>query len=174
VPSLSLASNLLLTRTEAVAQTGLAGLLGWLNMDRLQEQAQGIIDQYRVKANGPQAAARSLSGGNLQKFIVGREIEAKPRVLIVAQPTWGVDVGAAAQIRSALVALRDAGCAVLVISEELDELMELSDRILVIANGRLSPSIARVHATVDQIGVWMSGLWDDKAPTQQEKQHVQA
>ena len=174
VPSLSLAANLLLTRTEAVAQTGLAGLLGWLNMDRLQEQAQGIIDQYRVKANGPQAAARSLSGGNLQKFIVGREIEAKPRVLIVAQPTWGVDVGAAAQIRSALVALRDAGCAVLVISEELDELMELSDRILVIANGRLSPSIARVHATVDQIGVWMSGLWDDKAPTQQEKQHVQA
>jgi general nucleoside transport system ATP-binding protein len=174
VPSLSLAANLLLTRDEAVSQAGLPGFLGWLNMDRLQAQAQGIIDQYRVKANGPQATAKSLSGGNLQKFIVGREIEAKPRVLIVSQPTWGVDVGAAAQIRAALVALRDAGCAVLVVSEELDELMELSDRILVIANGRLSPSIARVHATVDQIGVWMSGLWDEKAMNQQERPHVQA
>jgi simple sugar transport system ATP-binding protein len=95
-------------------------------------------------------------------------------VLIVSQPTWGVDVGAAAQIRAALVALRDAGCAVLVISEELDELLELSDRIHVIANGRLSPSIARMHATVDQIGIWMSGLWENSALGQQETAHVQA
>lgn len=174
VPSLSLAANLLLTRNEAVAQTGLRGVLGWLDIDALREQAQGIIDRYRVKAGGPDAAARSLSGGNLQKFIVGREIEANPRVLIVSQPTWGVDVGAAAQIRAALVALRDAGCAVLVISEELDELLELSDRIHVIANGRLSPSVARMHATVDQIGVWMSGLWDDAPRSQQESAHAQA
>ena len=77
-----------------------------------------------------------LSGGNLQKFIVGREIDAKPKLLIVSQPTWGVDVGAAAQIRGELLALRDAGCAVLVVSEELDELFEISDRLHVIAQGR--------------------------------------
>jgi len=118
-PTLSLAHNLLLTRSEAVSR------LGWVNMSALAAQASAIIAKYQVKAGGPQAAAQSLSGGNLQKFIVGREIDAAPRLLIVSQPTWGVDVGAAAQIRSALMALRDAGCAVLVVSEELDELFEL-------------------------------------------------
>src|SRR5205085_7094945 len=100
-----------------------------------------------------------LSGGNLQKFIVGREIDANPKLLIVSQPTWGVDVGASAQIRAEILALRDAGCAVLVVSEELDELFEISDRLHVIAKGRLSPSIDRARATVTQIGEWMSGLW---------------
>ena len=101
---------------------------------------------------GPNAAARSLSGGNLQKFIVGREIDAKPKLLIVSQPTWGVDVGAAAQIRGEILALRDAGCAVLVVSEELDELFEISDRLHVIAKGRLSPSIDRAarHGVADR------------------------
>ena len=78
---------------------------------------------------------KSLSGGNLQKFIVGREIDADPKLLIVAQPTWGVDVGAAALIRGELLKLRDAGCALLVVSEELDELFEISDRLVVIAKG---------------------------------------
>jgi simple sugar transport system ATP-binding protein len=122
-------------------------------------QASAIIGRFGVKAGGPNSAARSLSGGNLQKFIMGREIDAQPKVLIVAQPTWGVDVGAAAQIRAALLALRDAGCAVLVVSEELDELFELSDRLVVIARGRLSPPIARASASVEQVGIWMSGLW---------------
>ena len=102
-----------------------------------------------------------MSGGNLQKFIVGREIDANPKLLIVSQPTWGVDVGAAAQIRGEILALRDAGCAVLVVSEELDELFEISDRLHVIAKGRLSPSIDRAKATVPQIGEWMSGLWHE-------------
>ena len=96
------------------------------------------IREYGVKAGGAEAAARSLSGGNLQKFIVGREIRQRPKVLIAAQPTWGVDVGAAAQIRQALLDLRDAGVAVLVVSEELDELFEICDRLAVIAQGRLS------------------------------------
>jgi len=90
---------------------------------------------------------------------MGREIDARPTLLIVSQPTWGVDVGAAAQIRAEILALRDAGCAVLVISEELDELFELSDRLHVIAKGQLSPSLRRREATVEQIGQWMSGLW---------------
>ena len=153
VPSMSLAHNLLLTRTDAV------GGLGWIRVGALKAQAQGLIAQFRVKADGPEAAARSLSGGNLQKFIVGREIDAKPRVLIVSQPTWGVDVGAAAQIRGELLELREAGCAVLVVSEELDELFEVCDRLQVMAGGRLSPSIDRADASVAQIGEWMSGLW---------------
>jgi ABC-type uncharacterized transport system ATPase subunit len=152
VPVLSLAQNLLLTRREAVRG-------GWIARGTLAVQARSIIDRFRVKAGGPQAAARSLSGGNLQKFIVGREIDARPKVLIVSQPTWGVDVGASAQIRAELLALRDAGCAVLVVSEELDELFELADRLVVVAKGRVSPSIARVDASVERIGVWMSGLW---------------
>jgi simple sugar transport system ATP-binding protein len=159
VPSLSLSHNMLLTRSEAMSPSG------WIDMQVLQAQAQKIIQQFNVKANGPQAPAQSLSGGNLQKFIVGREIDAQPKVLLVSQPTWGVDVGAAAQIRSELLALRDAGCALLVVSEELDELFEISDRLYVMANGKLSPSIQRKDATVAQIGEWMSGLWEPHAET---------
>ncbi len=157
VPTLSLALNTLLTRREPLRA------LGWIKHGASEDLAAGIIDRYKVKAAGPQAAARSLSGGNLQKFIMGREIDAKPRVLIVAQPTWGVDVGAAAQIRAELLTLRDSGCAVLIISEELDELFELSDRMVVMARGRLSPSLARAEATVERIGAWMAGLFDAPA-----------
>ncbi len=169
VPSLGLAHNLLLTRTEAVHRTG------WVRMGALQAQAADIIRRFNVKAGGPQAAARSLSGGNLQKFIVGREIDARPRLLVISQPTWGVDVGAAAQIRGAILQLRDAGCAVLVVSEELEELFEVSDRLHVIAKGRLSPSMPRRDATVETIGEWMSGLWPQAAGTPAtEAAHAQA
>jgi simple sugar transport system ATP-binding protein len=157
VPLASLAQNTLLTRRETVKAFGFIDVAG------TRALAARLIERFKVKAGGPDAPARSLSGGNLQKFIVGREIDAKPKVLIVAQPTWGVDVGAAAQIRAELLALRDAGCAVLVVSEELDELFELSDRLVVIARGRLSPSIAARDATVEQIGQWMAGLFDSPA-----------
>ncbi|MDB9778534.1 ATP-binding cassette domain-containing protein, partial [Burkholderiaceae bacterium] len=154
VPSLSLAQNLLLTRTEAVKPSG------WIDLAALRRQAADIITSFRVKAGGPSAVAQSLSGGNLQKFIVGREMAAQPRLLILSQPTWGVDVGAAAQIRTAILALRDAGCAVLLISEELEELFALSDRLVVMAKGRLSPSLPIAEASVETIGSWMSGLWE--------------
>jgi ABC-type uncharacterized transport system ATPase subunit len=153
VPSLSLARNLLLTRRQAV------GAGGWLNGRKLQAQALRIIDRYKVKCGGPQAVAKSLSGGNLQKFIMGREIDAQPSLLIVSQPTWGVDVGAATQIRGELLKLAQAGCAVLVVSEELEELFDISDRLYVMAKGRLSPSLPRDKATVEKVGLWMSGLW---------------
>ena len=155
VPSMSLAQNLLLTRQETL------GAGGWIRTVALAAQARTIIERFKVKAPGPEAAARSLSGGNLQKFIVGREISAQPALLIVSQPTWGVDVGAAAQIRGEILALRDAGCAVLVVSEELEELFEISDRLHVVAKGRLSPPLARNEATVERLGEWMSGLWPD-------------
>jgi len=158
VPTLSLAANTLLSRAgELVGRPPLA----WVSPRATRTLAGNIIGKFNVKAGGPDSEAKSLSGGNLQKFIVGREIGAKPKVLIVSQPTWGVDVGAAAQIRGELLELRDAGCAVLVVSEELDELFEVCDRMHVIAKGRLSPSIRTSEATVEKIGEWMSGLWGE-------------
>ena len=159
VPEHSLALNLLLTRDIGV------GPGGWLNRTALQQGAQALIERFRIQASGPQALARSLSGGNLQKYIVGREMDAQPRLLLVSQPTWGVDVGAAAQIRASLLALRDQGCAVLVVSDELDELFELSDRLVVMSQGRLSPPVDRAHASPEQIGAWMSGLWPETTAT---------
>jgi simple sugar transport system ATP-binding protein len=157
VPTMSLAQNTLLTRTAAVSRSG------WIDNRAVRQLAADLIERFKVKAGGPGALAKSLSGGNLQKFIVGREIDAGPRLLIVSQPTWGVDVGAAAQVRGALLKLRDEGCALLVVSEELDELFEISDRLLVIAQGRISPSVPVAEATVEQIGSWMSGLWDQRS-----------
>jgi general nucleoside transport system ATP-binding protein len=154
VPTLSLAQNTLLTRRETVNRAG------FIAPRQVRALAERIIGRFNVKAGGPGAAAKSLSGGNLQKFIVGREIDAQPKLLIVSQPTWGVDVGAAALIRGELLALRDAGCALLVVSEELDELFEIADRLLVIAQGRMSPSVDTADATIERIGEWMSGLWD--------------
>lgn len=177
VPTLGLAHNLLLTRNEAIAHPHFMG--GWIRLKQLETHAAAIIRRFNVKAGGPRAVARSLSGGNLQKFIVGREIDANPKLLIVSQPTWGVDVGAAAQIRGEILALRDAGCAVLVVSEELEELFEISDRLQVLARGRLSPSLPLGQASVEMIGAWMSGLWQEQAPGSQsqlapEVAHAQA
>jgi ABC-type uncharacterized transport system ATPase subunit len=154
VPEMSLADNVLLS-----LQTGATVKRGFVRAAAIVKMAAAIIERFGVKAGGPQAPARSLSGGNLQKYIVGREVMRAPTVLVVAQPTWGVDVGAAAQIRAELVALRDAGCALLIISEELDELFEIADRLHVIAKGRLSPSIRTADASVALVGQWMSGLW---------------
>ncbi len=144
------------------------GLIDFAAMKRFAEDA---IQKYNVKCGGPQAAAKSLSGGNLQKFIMGREILQQPKLLVVAQPTWGVDVGAAAFIRQALIDLRNGGSAVLVISEELDELFEICDRIAVIAKGRLSPTKPAAQTNVEEIGVWMSGMWPGAAPAA-EARHV--
>jgi simple sugar transport system ATP-binding protein len=155
VPSMSLSENAILTaaRTRGFLKRSL------LDFKAARAFAAECIERYNVKCGGPQAQARSLSGGNLQKFIVGREIMQDPKVLIVAQPTWGVDVGAAAFIRQAIIDLRNKGCAVLVISEELYELFEICDRIAVIAKGRLSPAKRAAETNVEEIGVWMSGMW---------------
>lgn len=111
----------------------------------------------------PGAPARSLSGGNLQKFILGREILQAPRLLVAAHPTWGVDVGAAALIHRALIALRDAGTAILVVSEDLDELFLLSDRIAALCSGRLCPAVATASASPQQVGGWMAGQFEAPA-----------
>ena len=134
-----------------------------INYIAARNHARQLKEAYHILAPGVRTEARKLSGGNLQKFIVGREIDAQPRMLLLAQPTWGVDVGAAAHIRAAILGLRDAGCAVLVVSEELDELFELCDGLHVMAQGRLSPRIDRDQADVALIGSWMSGLWPEPA-----------
>jgi simple sugar transport system ATP-binding protein len=152
VPSHSLTENGVLTghRLGSVRR-------GLVDRKRAASFARGIIKTFNVKANGVRAKAQSLSGGNLQKFIVGREISLQPKLLIVSQPTWGVDVGAAAFIRQTLVDLSRAGVAVLIVSEELDELFEICDRLLVICSGSLSQSLARSSTNREEVGLLMSG-----------------
>ncbi len=155
VPRMSLTENALLTAHQADMLNH-----GMIRFERIAEFARKCINDFNVKCGGEEHAANSLSGGNLQKFIMGREILLAPKLLVVAQPTWGVDVGAAAFIRQRLIDLRDEGTAILVISEELEELFEISDRIAVIAEGRLSPTKQLADTNIDEIGVWMSGMWE--------------
>ena len=152
VPAMSLAQNALLTG----ARQGMVrhGLIRHAEVRRF---AREVIARFAVKCGSEESPAASLSGGNLQKFIVGREAMLKPQVMIVAQPTWGVDVGAAQLIWQALIDLRKQGVALLVISEEIDELFAISDRICVLADGRLSPQVALADTNIEQIGNWMSG-----------------
>ncbi len=152
VPELSLADNAVLT-VDRLQRSG------FVRRAAAEAFAGDIVQRFDVRCTGAQAAAASLSGGNLQKYLVGREILAEPRVLLVNQPTWGVDVGAAAAIRNALIALRGRGCAVLVVSEEIDELFEIADRIMVIAGHRLSPAVAAQRLSIDELGRWMAGRW---------------
>lgn len=153
VPTMSLAANALLTAHECGMVKG-----GLLNFGVIGNFTRRCIEDFKVKCGGPDAEARSLSGGNLQKFIIGREVLQKPKVLIVSQPTWGVDVGAAAFIRQTLIDLRNAGTAILVISEELDELFEICDSIAVMAKGRLSQPVPTAQTDLTEIGLMMTGL----------------
>jgi general nucleoside transport system ATP-binding protein len=129
---------------------------GFVNRRQVRQFALAVIDRFGVRTGrGPASSAQSLSGGNLQKFIVGREIGLDPRILLVSQPTWGVDVGASAFIRQTLVDLSRAGAAVIVISEDLDELMEISDRVVVMSGGMISESLPIKEARKERIGELM-------------------
>jgi ABC-type uncharacterized transport system ATPase subunit len=151
VPPMSLAENALLTGGRAGMVRG-----GFVRRAEARAAARSTIAAFNVKAGSELAIAERLSGGNLQKFIVGREIRLGPKVLLVAQPTWGVDVGAAQLIHQALVALRDGGAALLVVSEELDELFSLCDRIAVIAAGVLTTPQPRSQLSVATVGLLMT------------------
>ena len=136
------------------------GLLasGFIRSQAATRFAEAVVKRFRVVASSVEATASSLSGGNLQKFIVGREILQTPGVLVAAQPTWGVDAGAAAAIHRALIELAANGAAVLVISQDLDELLTLTDRLAVINAGVLSPPLVTHEASIEEIGLLMGGL----------------
>jgi general nucleoside transport system ATP-binding protein len=153
-PRMKLSDNALLTGHAAGGMVRHGGFIDRAATLAMVDKATTTFDVRKAKRD-PEAA--SLSGGNLQKFVVGREILREPSVLVVAQPTWGVDAGAAATIRQALVDLAARGAAVLVISQDLDELEEIADRITVIFHGRLSAAIDAATATRETLGLLMGG-----------------
>ena len=155
-PRMKLSENLLLSRFRTDAKTFL-GRLGVVRTDTIAAASKRIIAEMDVRKSAEDPEAASLSGGNLQKFIIGRELDRKPSVMVVNQPTWGVDAGAAARIRQSLIDLARAGSAVLVISQDLDELFEVSDAIAVMHDGRLSDPVPVAEATLENIGLLMGG-----------------
>jgi len=154
VGDFSLADNSVLTARDRL---GMA-VMGLINSGAARTYTGKVIAEFAVKALGPSSTAGSLSGGNLQKYIMGREILQKPSVLVVSQPTWGVDAGAAAAIHQALVDLASAGSAIVVISQDLDELRALCDTLAVINMGRLSPARPVGDFSVEEIGLLMGGV----------------
>jgi len=158
VPNMSLVDNSLLS----ASHRGLKKK-GWINYSKVREYALNVIDKYNVKCADENAQAKSLSGGNLQKFIIGREIEQNPKLLVCSHPTWGVDIGAAILIRHALIALRDEGAAIVVVSEDIDELYQISDRIGAICNGKLSPFKPTNEVGIETLGQWMAGQFDNNS-----------
>ncbi|MCI5098999.1 ABC transporter ATP-binding protein [Phaeobacter italicus] len=152
-PDMSLTENAMLT---AATREGLASR-GFLKWGLAQEFAEKVIERFDVRTPGPQNAARSLSGGNLQKFVIGREVLQSPEVLVVNQPTWGVDAAAAAAIRQSLLDLAAGGTAVICISQDLDELMEIADSFAALNEGRLSAPRPTAGLSVDEIGLMMGG-----------------
>ena len=129
---------------------------GWLNPRRVIERARSLLGEYDVRGGGPQTLAGALSGGNQQKVVLAREISRNPRVLIAAQPTRGLDVGAIEFVHKRLVAERDTGRAVLLVSLELDEILSLSDRILVIYEGQIVGAFTP-DVSEEELGIAMTG-----------------
>ncbi len=152
-PGMSLIENALLTgaiRKNLVEK-------GFLQWDKAENFARDIIQKFDVRTPSAENTAGSLSGGNLQKFVIGREVLQRPEVLVINQPTWGVDASAAADIRQSLLDLAHNGAAVVVISQDLDELMEVSDRFTALNEGRLAEPVSTQGLDVETIGLMMGG-----------------
>src|SRR5437870_1193075 len=151
----SLAENTILGihyRKPAVSGLGIM-----LDQKGIQQRTEQVIRDFDVRPPNPALPARALSGGNQQKLIIGREFELPPKLLLVSQPTRGVDIGAIEFIHRKIVALRDEGCAVLLVSAELEEVTALSDRLLVIHDGRIVGEVDPKDATNEEIGLMMTG-----------------
>ena len=155
VPEMSLTDNTLLTNTASLIQGGF--ILG----NKLKALAKKIISDNNVKCHNQTSQSKSLSGGNLQKFIIGREVQQAPSVLICAHPTWGVDIGAASAIHRQLIALREQGAAILIVSEDIDELFVVCDRLTALYEGRLSPIVETQNTDIEEIGKWIAGGFID-------------
>jgi ABC-type uncharacterized transport system ATPase subunit len=161
-PAMSLRENTVMTAAERKSLLK-NGFIDWAAAD---QYTQDIIADFDVRTPGTHTPAGSLSGGNLQKFVVGREVLQNPKVFVVNQPTWGVDAAAAASIRQKLLDLADNGAGVIVISQDLDELLEISDRFCAINEGRLSKIVPTSTLEMDQIGLMMGGATADQERTQ--------
>jgi general nucleoside transport system ATP-binding protein len=151
IPALALSENIALSSVERTRALSVLARSG------LRAAADAVVKAFDVRVPKPDPAARQLSGGNLQKFVIGREMARKPSFLLVNQPSWGVDAKAALAIRQALVDLARTGASVLVISQDLDEVFEIADRISVIKDGRLGPFLPARSVKRDDIGLMMVG-----------------
>ncbi len=155
VPAMALSENALITRK--APEDGTLGSLGVMKFAAIRKLSTFIRQGYDVRSAKGDPAASTLSGGNLQKFVVGRELSRDPKLLVVNQPTWGVDAAAASFIRTAILELADKGSAVIVISQDLDELLQISDKIAVLSHGHLSEPLEASSVTLEQLGLLMGG-----------------
>lgn len=130
---------------------------GWMDWTKARRHTEHLIQTYDVRSPGPETRIRLLSGGNMQKLILGRVLEENPQIIVANQPVRGLDIGAVNYVHARLAAARESGSAILLISEDLDEIMKLSDKIHVISEGRLSPAFQRGALTVAELGKWMAG-----------------
>ena len=153
VGDLSLEENLISARYRE-PQFSQHGLIDW---KKVRDFATRIIADYDVRCPGPQAATRLLSGGNMQKLILGREMAENPRIILANQPTRGLDIGAVGYVHQQLLKARGEGAGILLISEDLDELLALSDRVVVMYRGRMSAPMARRDVTIRHLGLMMAG-----------------
>jgi simple sugar transport system ATP-binding protein len=159
VGDMSVAENLLLEdRADPAFQRH-----GLLRRREIRRHASEVLAAHDVRCEGPSATTRLLSGGNVQKLVLGRALERRPRLIIASQPTRGLDVGAVAYVHGRLLEARAAGAAILLISEDLDELLALADRIAVIFRGRLGPALPTAQLTLRRLGLMMAGHLDDAA-----------
>ena len=166
VPTMDLSQNTFLSgykKQHLISWSGIKHNLAW-------KIASQIRSDFNVKSTGPGDEAQSLSGGNLQKYIVGREITQQPKVLILGQPTWGVDAGSAAAIHKAIVNLAINGTAVLIVSQDLEELLNVCDRIAVISSGKLSRFRPVQEVTSESLGLLMGGQIEDSEPLSEKGQ----
>lgn len=155
-PDMSLVENALLS---GALRKGLVrkGFIDWAATEAF---AAGVVSDFDVRTPGTHVAARALSGGNLQKFVVGRELSQSPEVIVINQPTWGVDAAAAASIRQAILDRAEAGAAVVIISQDLDELLEIADDFAALNEGRLTPTRPVEGLGIEEIGLMMGGAHD--------------
>ena len=154
VPELTLSENILLSQfpNNKFSKNGI------LNRNSIEDYAIKVIENFNVVTPGSDARASSLSGGNLQKFVIGREISSKPKLLIISHPTWGIDAGAEHSIRESLIDLSKNGTSIIVLSQDLDELIEITHRIAVIFDGRIVGILAQEEASISLIGQMMTGM----------------
>ncbi|HZD10321.1 MAG TPA: heme ABC transporter ATP-binding protein, partial [Candidatus Binatia bacterium] len=131
---------------------------GFFDFAAIQRRANELVSAFNVKTPSLETPAKNLSGGNIQKLILARELSRRPRVVVAAQPTRGLDIGAIEYVHKTLLAQREQGVAILLISEDLDEILSLSDRIAVIYEGHIMGEVTREEATAEGLGLMMAGI----------------